>query len=571
MASSAGYKRSRSPSIVDPLEELGNPVDDDIHMFEARLSNSRKRQRSEQRSEPHSPQLNGIAQPPLKKEKLYHPYGKARSRTPSAFYDNLSKIWLTKHALRELDRRNAQLFSRYAPAELKNHYPSAQSAPDCLDRCTLKCLKDIKRLARHGGPDLWDIRGVCTAKFLLASELTMSLQYPEPTNPPNCVMSSIQTSSQGRGKRRASTFSSKTQTVATIPTTSTRNTRPHNRNFQQNLIDHGVFPEEYEYPDGRVPPVPDNLEEINQILVQPRPSLSPSRCSDGVFRKVKRADAHASKENKVTDSIIPIIEGEIRDGKCVSGGIPFTNLNHLTDGTLSPGNPDVFHGARPEQLNRQIRNELKGHIVPSTQEDLPMAPNFFLAAKGPDGIPAVAGRQACYDGALGARGIQSLQSYGLSEPIYDNNAYTVTSIYQSGTLKIYTSHPSQPTGSANRSEYYMNQLNAWGMTGNLETFRQGVTAYRNARDWAKEKRDGFIEAANGRILATFTDSPSLESSGHERASVSTAGPVLIGSDTSADELTLEEQQYTPSRKRPRRDFPKSSQTQGEGDKHSRSE
>ena len=84
----------------------------------------------------------------------------------------------------------------------------------------------------------------------------------------------------------------------------------------------------------------------------------------------------------------------------------------------------------------------------------------------------------------------------------------------------------------------------------------------------KGKKDGLIEAANGRILATFTDSPSLESSGHERASVSTAGPVLIESDTSADELGSEEQKYTSSRKRPRRDFPKSSQTQGEGDKHS---
>ncbi|KAI0187943.1 hypothetical protein F4808DRAFT_466292 [Astrocystis sublimbata] len=45
-------------------------------------------------------------------------------------------------------------------------------------------------------------------------------------------------------------------------------------------------------------------------------------------------------------------------------------------------------------------------IVPSTQPDLPVAPNFFLAAKGPDGSLAVVERQACYDGALG--GIRSL-------------------------------------------------------------------------------------------------------------------------------------------------------------------
>ena len=242
----------------------------------------------------------------------------------------------------------------------------------------------------------------------------------------------------------------------------------------------------------------------------------------------------------MTTSAIPIIEGDVREGRCVAGGIPFTNLDLLTDGTISPGNPDLFYGARPEQLNRGIRNKLSGRIVPSTQKDLPLAPNFFLAAKGPDGSLAVAGRQACYDGALGVRGIHTLQSYGQPEPVYDKNAYTITCIYHGGTLKMYTSHPSQPTGPENRPEYHMTQLNTWGMTGNPETFRQGATAYRNARDWAKEKRDGFIEAANGRIPDTYTESPSLGSSGHGWASVSTAGPVLVESDTSADELALKE-------------------------------
>jgi hypothetical protein len=61
-------------------------------------------------------------------------------------------------------------------------------------------------------------------------------------------------------------------------------------------------------------------------------------------------------------------------------------------------------------------------------------PNFFLEAKGPDGSLAVARRQACYDGALGARGIHSLQSFGTSKPVYDNNAYTIESIYHGRLL-----------------------------------------------------------------------------------------------------------------------------------------
>ena len=307
-------------------------------------------------------------------------------------------------------------------------------------------------------------------------------------------MSSSQSSSKGR--KRHSTVSSNTK--PTTNTTTTRNTRPYDRDFQQNLIDGGVYPHRYEYPDGRVPAKPNNWEEVNQRLAQPRPSLSPSKFSEEAHEKFVRADAHASKEKQVMESVIPIIEGEIKDAKCVSGGIPFTNLDHLTDGTLVPGNPDRYYGARPEQLNREIRTELGSQIIPSTQHDLPTAPNFFLAAKGPDGSIAVAGRQASYDGALGARGMHSLQSYGQDEPAYDNNAYTVTSIYHGGTLKMYTSHPAQSDGPGCRPEYYMTQLRSFAMTDTADTFRQGATAFRNARDWTKERRDEAIGYANDR-------------------------------------------------------------------------
>jgi len=301
-------------------------------------------------------------------------------------------------------------------------------------------------------------------------------------------------------------------TKPTTKTTITKSTGPYDRAFQQHLIDGGVYPDEYEYPDGRVPPQPDNWEEINWRLAQPWPSLSPSHFSDGEFRKFKRADAHVFKEKQVTESVIPVIEGKIRDAKCISGGIPFTNLNHLMDGTLVPGNPDRYYGARPEQLDWRVRTELSGHIIPSTQHDLPIAPTFFLAAKGPDGSLAVAGRQASYDGALGARGIQSLQSYRQDEPIYNNHTYTITSIYYGGTLKMYTSHTSQPTDPGGQPEYYMTQINGWSMTGNWETFWQGATAYRNGIDWAKKQRDQAIKRANERANDSQAGTPAIDSS-----------------------------------------------------------
>ncbi|EFR00774.1 hypothetical protein MGYG_03777 [Nannizzia gypsea CBS 118893] len=77
-----------------------------------------------------------------------------------------------------------------------------------------------------------------------------------------------------------------------------------------------------------------------------------------------------------------------------------------------------------------------------------------------------------------------LQSYGLQERLYDKNAYTITSIYQGGQLKLYTTHLNVPSPrSKGRPEYIMTLLRSFAMMDTLDTFRQGVTAYRNARDW----------------------------------------------------------------------------------------
>ncbi|RWA10175.1 hypothetical protein EKO27_g4938 [Xylaria grammica] len=238
-------------------------------------------------------------------------------------------------------------------------------------------------------------------------------------------------------------------------------------------------------------PPPDNLDDIFDALVQPRPVLSRED-----FQKFKQADADAFKETQVVSTVIPIIEGEVGDGKSVAGQVPFTNLEHLTDGFLVPGNPDRYYGARPEQLDRQVRTQLGGHIVPSTQHNLPIAPNFFLTAKGPDGTLSIAKRQACYDGALGARGMKSLRAYGDPGLHPDNKAYTLTSIYHGGTLTIYASYPLSRGSLGMRCEYATTQINGYALTGNIDAFRTGVSAYRNARDWARQKRDEAIERAN---------------------------------------------------------------------------
>lgn len=71
-------------------------------------------------------------------------------QTIASFWDNLSRLWLTRRALEELGRRIPE--------------PVSIERPDhpIIDKATKKKfnLADLQRFARHGGPDLSDLRGV---------------------------------------------------------------------------------------------------------------------------------------------------------------------------------------------------------------------------------------------------------------------------------------------------------------------------------------------------------------------------------------------------------------------------
>ncbi|KAL2390565.1 hypothetical protein RJ035_001103 [Blastomyces gilchristii] len=136
--------------------------------------------------------------------------------------------------------------------------------------------------------------------------------------------------------------------------------------------------------------------------------------------------------------------------------------------------------------------------------------------------------------------MHSLQSYQEHESTYDNNTYTLTSTYHGGQLKLYTTHLTKPSGPDSRPEYIMTQLNTWGMTGNLETFQQGAAAYRNAQDWAKEKRAGVIRAANER----FSETESQYHSASQHRTNSDIAATLDDSDVSTVTDETEDAQWS---------------------------
>ena len=132
-------------------------------MSGAQLSNPRKRRRSgclipqQYRTCQHTSESTEHSSP-------------SEFQLSAAFWDNLSKIQLTKRALEELDRRNSAAGSIPQPTcprsnqlltEPKKSSQPLTSAAKFLCYCGASDLKDIKQSASHGGPDLSDLRGVC--------------------------------------------------------------------------------------------------------------------------------------------------------------------------------------------------------------------------------------------------------------------------------------------------------------------------------------------------------------------------------------------------------------------------
>ncbi|EFY86789.1 hypothetical protein MAC_07193 [Metarhizium acridum CQMa 102] len=382
------------------------------------------------------------SKPPSKKAKL------TRERNFSLeFWDNLSKVWLTPRALRELDRQNkTQPWPKFPVPKL---HPT-----------------QLAQFARHGGPDLCYLRG-----------------YTERNSLTEDISSSRSLTSQSRQTRSTNATSVGTRTKSSA----------YGKEFQQHLTDYNIYRADYDYDDDA--PEPKNLAQIHQELTVERASLSPSQFTPSAFRDFKQRNAQATFKKDVMRTIIPMISGNSSIHN--QQDVRFTKLKPMTNQNAVKPQPDFFDGARLGDLTQKVRNDqaILSTGIPTKHPSVPVEPNFFLEVKGPNGNAAVAQRQACYDGAYGARAMHALQNYH-DEPIYDGNAYTYSSTYHDGNLKLYAHHVTAPAAPEGRPEYHMTQINGWQMTGNIHTFRRGATAFRNARDYAERHRNSFIRAAN---------------------------------------------------------------------------
>lgn len=245
-------------------------------------------------------------------------------------------------------------------------------------------------------------------------------------------------------------------------------------------------------PDSRSIPVPD-LEELNQVLAAPRPSLSPSHFTTQTFGDFQRSAFQSMNEGEIMKNVVSIICADTHNIPSTQN-LLFNKPQPITH-TIVDSKPDLYDGVRLNEVNRMVQEDLGYALIPTGHAMAPVAPNFFLEVKGPRGSDEVVIRQACYNGALGARAMSCPQSYK-QKLVFDNKPYTITATYHGGTLSLYTSH--LVAGPEDIIEFHKTHVNSWSLRGNYESFRQGVTALRNARDWAQKQRNVLLSAANER-------------------------------------------------------------------------
>lgn len=197
-------------------------------------------------------------------------------------------------------------------------------------------------------------------------------------------------------------------------------------------------------------------------------------------------------------NIIPRIEGTSQGRGRSCANKTFNNLRPLAAGMVC-GTPNKCHDSNPADVELEMQRDLRDLIFPSTAEDMPVAPNFFLEVESRFGMMSVADRQALHKGALGERGQITLRAWRQDGPGLDKMAHTITSTYHDGVINMYSVHAEESKIQNNRVDYYLIRINGKYKADGAESFRRGVSAHRNLRDFAEEQRNQSITMAKSMV------------------------------------------------------------------------
>lgn len=476
-----------SPSLSSPVSKLApHPVSATQKPARRGAAQKRSRPSASTAREPAlfpSPPRSTSTPERLAKRRKTRDTDKQPSRTEAdpyrspAFWDRLTRIPLVEAALQELDRRNKDVAGR-----------------SCARRPT-PVQSDLDRYARHGGPDLSDLRGFEDMPRQQTQRNRGGVRKP-----------------RGRGRGQSQSSSQSTTTCKT------KSSSPYDAAFRQHLVDGRVWPIGHYLENGQKPATPNNLQDIIRVIcTAARSSLEPENFAADHFSQFEKA-YNLARSEEGRSRTLDYIEGStlaLSSSHVKQGPVKLTNLLPLLPENLVPGNPDRVYGARPETLDHRVRGAIGSLILPTTARDI-VCPNFIVHVKGPAGDPETAKVQAVYDGALAARGMEALRAYG-GEGAGDGDgeplARTITCTFADGVLRMYAVHYFSRTPSgrmpkllqqepswAEDAEYVTSFIGSWLMHDSLEDFRRGAAAFRNGLDWAHRQRDEAIGRANAKAI-----------------------------------------------------------------------
>lgn len=152
-----------------------------------------------------------------------------------------------------------------------------------------------------------------------------------------------------------------------------------------------------------------------------------------------------------------------------------------------------------------VHGELESVIFPADNgvyEEMLTAPNLVVELQSGGGSQQIAQLRLVHAGAYFARAMHALDRWRVTtdDPwAYDGTAYAYSAAYLDGTgiLEKYSHHVEVMTNGEPR--YHMTMLDIIVLALNKEEFVRGITAFRNLRDMAAERRNAIIQAANARV------------------------------------------------------------------------
>lgn len=182
-----------------------------------------------------------------------------------------------------------------------------------------------------------------------------------------------------------------------------------------------------------------------------------------------------------------------------------SNFSSMTSDLATQPKPDYLEGATITDVHPVVHSELQSVIFPydyGLYEEALTAPNLVVELKSRSGSQQTAQLQVAHEGAYCGRAMHALDRWrrAADDPwAYNGTAYAYSAIYMdgTGTLEMYSHHIEVMANGELR--YHMTMLDVIVLALNKEEFVRGITAFRNLRDMAAERRDAIIEAANARV------------------------------------------------------------------------